>query len=172
MRIDPKIEDPTRTMLDHVLKDKLEEIPRVVESIGDERFRECLGLCLVIAGYVTVDVLGPEWPTDAGLRELSEAVARARIDVELDASQVFDFLRTSVIGFRSMDNVFSSDGDKVMLPIVITAALMLAFCPRGKKVWAYLDDIEEALEAADSVKPSILPAMILRAHRIEASKAG
>jgi len=171
MRIDPKVEDPTRTMLDHVLKDKLEEIPKVVEKIGDARFRECIGLCVTISGYIAVDVLGPEWPTEAGLRELAKGVARAQINVELDEAQVFDFLRKSAVGFQRVDDVFPSGREIAVLPIVMTAALMLAFHPQSKKVWAYLDDIEEALELSDSVKPETLPAMILRAHRAEAAKA-
>lgn len=171
MRIDPKVEDATRAMLDDVLKDKLDEIPKVAATIGEERFLECLRLCVAIAGYVTVDVVAPGWPTDASLRELAQRAAQARIPVELDPSQVYDYLRISAVGFRSLDQVFSSDAEKAVMPIAMTAALVLAFHAKGRSVWEYLDDVEEALEAASSVKPSMLPAMILRAHEIEASKA-
>lgn len=171
MRIDPKVEDSTRTMLDHVLKGSLDEIPKVASAIGDERFRECLELCVSIAGYVMVDVMAPDWPTDASLRDLAQRAARARIPFELDPTQVYDYLRVSVSGFQSLDQVFSADEEKAIMPIVIAAALVLAFHTRGQNVWEYLDAIEEALETADDVKPSILPAMILRAHRIAASKA-
>lgn len=171
MRIDPKVEGPTRRILEHVIRDDLDEIPRTAGQLGDDRFRECVGLCVIISGYVTLDVLGPEWPTDEGLRELAKRVARAKIDVDLDESKIHGFLRTSAIGFQSLDRVFTDRQEMTILPILIAASLLLAFHPRDQEIWEYLNDIEEALEAADSVKPSVYPAMILAAHRHEASKA-
>jgi hypothetical protein len=170
MQIDPKVEGPTRTMLSHVIRDELEAIPTVVEKLGDERFGECVELCVVLAGYVTIDVLGPEWPTDAGLRELAKGVARAQIDVDLDESRVHEYLRKCAIGSQPIDSVFTSAEDLVTLPVVIAAALLLAFHPRDLEIWAYLDAIEEALEIADSVKPSAYPAMILAAHKRAAER--
>lgn len=170
MRIDPKVEKPTRRMLEGVIRDDLDVIPRTASEIGDDRLRECIGLCVIISGYVTLDVLGPEWPTDDGLRELAKGVARARIDVELDVSKIHEFLRTSAIGFQSLDHVFTDQQEMTVLPILIAASLLLAFHPRDQEIWEYLNDLEEALEAADSVKPSIYPAMILAAHRREASQ--
>lgn len=160
-----------RTMLGHAVKDKPEEIPKVVEKIGDERFRECIGLCVCIAGYITVDVLGPEWPTEAGLRQMAKGAARSETTYELDESQIYDFLRKSAIGFQTLDHVFSAREEMVIMPILMTASLMLTYCPREKGIWEYLDEIEAALEAADSVKQSFYPAMILFAHRLEAKKA-
>lgn len=172
MRIDPKVENPTRTMLAHAVRGELDELTRVIEGIGDEqRFRECLELCVIIAGYVAVDVLGPEWPTDAGLRRMAQNAAKAEDEYRLDETQVYDFLRKSAIGFQSLDHVFSTGEEMASWPIVITASVLLTFCPRGKEIWAYLDDIEEALEMASAVKPSAYPAMILMAHSLEANKA-
>jgi len=165
MSIDPKVEDATRTMLDHVLKDKLDEIPRLLQKIDADRFRDCLGLCVAISGYIAMDVLGPDWPTDGGLRRMAEHAAKAAINVELDESQIYDYLRKSAVGSHQINDVFATGEDVVTMPVFITAALILTFCPRGTKVWGYLDDIEEALEAAESVKASALPAMVLRAHR-------
>lgn len=170
MRIDPKVEKPTRAILENAIRGNLDEIPRIAANAGDARFQECVGLCVMIAGYVTLDVLGPEWPTDAGLRKLAERLTQAKIDVDLEAPEVYDFLRKSALGFQSLDRVFSSGEEIAILPIMITAALLLAFHPRNQEIWEYLSDIEEAIETADSVKPSVYPAMILAAHRQEANK--
>jgi len=172
MRIDPKVEAPTRKMLEHAIRGELDELSETIQAVGDDqRFRRCIDLCVVIAGYIAVDVLGPEWPTDAGLREMAQAAARSQVPYEMDESKIYDYLKKSAVGFQALDQVFSTGEEMTTWPIVITASLMLTFCPREKELWEYLDDIEGALEAADSVKPSALPAMVLRAHRQEATKA-
>lgn len=171
MRIDPKVEEPTRRILEGGIRDDLDVIPRTAGQVGDDRFRECIGLCVIISGYVTLDVLGPEWPTDEGLQELAKRVARAQIDVELDVPKIHKFLRTSAIGFQSLDHVFTDQQEMTILPILIAASLLLAFHPRDQEIWEYLNDIEEALEVADSAKPSVYPAMILAAHRREVTQS-
>jgi len=172
MRIDPKVEKPTRTMLAHAVRGELDELSGVIQGIEDEqRFRDCLDMCVIIAGYVAVDVLGPEWPTETGLRRMAQNAAKAEDEYRLDESQVYDYLRKSAVGFQGLDRVFATSEEMASWPIVITASLLTTFCPRGKEIWSYLDDIEEALEQAGSVKPSAYPAMILMAHRLEANKA-
>ena len=171
MRIDPKVENPTRTMLAHAVQRELDELSGVIREIGDkQRFSECLELCVIISGYVAVDVLGPDWPTEAGLRRMAQKAAKAEDDYRLDETQIYDYLRKSAIGFQNLDHVFSSGEEMASWPIVITASLLLTFCPRGKEIWAYLDEIEEALEMASAAKPSAYPAMILMAHSLEANK--
>lgn len=166
MKIDPTIEKPTRTMLDHAMKGKFDELAEVIKGINNDRlFADCLGLCTNIASYVVVDVLGPEWPTEAGLRRMAYNAAKAENEVKLDETMVYDYLKKAALEARPWDQVFSSIQDAGTWPIMITASVMLSFCPRDKTPWEYLDGIEHALETADSVIPAVLPAMILRAHR-------
>lgn len=172
MRIDPKVEEPTRTVLAHAVKDELDAIPRAVESMDDALFRQCIGLCVAVAGYVTVDVLGPDWPTDAGIRRMAEHAANAEVAYELDAGRIHEYLGKSAVGFQSLEQVFRTAEEVSTGPFLMTAGLLLTFCPRGKTIWEYLDEIEEGLETADSLKPSVLPAAILRAHRIKAAGQG
>jgi hypothetical protein len=69
-----------------------------------------------------------------------------------------------------MVDVFPSAKDAVMLPLQVTGTLLLAFLPRGKHWWEYLDVIENALDAAEQADLSLLPALILRSQRNRAAK--
>lgn len=173
MRIDPKVEESTRRMLGHVIRGEFDDLTKSIRSIGDDqRFRECLGLCTMIAGYVAVDVNGCEWPGEASIRKIAEVVGRSQIDVELDQDEVHDFLAKSALGFRSLSDSFPSPEAMATQPIYIAAALLLAFFREGGDVWGYLDEIEEALEASASIKPSIAPAVVLRSHMLRAEGKG
>jgi hypothetical protein len=165
MRIDPQVERPTRDLLNHAMKGELPELPRIVRELGDDRrVRECLELCVLIAGYVTVDVCGAEWPTEASLRKISGNVARAETRSTLDEAEIYAFLERNALRFEPLNDVFATPDDATLTPFLITASLLVTYGPRDKGVWEYLDDAEEALEASANAKPGLLPAMILRAH--------
>jgi hypothetical protein len=53
-----------------------------------------------------------------------------------------------------------------MLPLQVTSTLLLAFLPRDKQWWEYLDVIENALDAAEQADLSSLPALMLRSQRV------
>lgn len=168
MRIDPKVETATRKILGHAIRDESSEIANLIRELGETRYRECISLAVTIAGYIVVDVLGPDWPKEGGLRKMAEGAAKAQMDVALDESQLYDYLQKSAVGFQTLENVFPASEDMATLPLLMTASLLLSFCPRDKDQWQYLDGIENALELAESVDQSALPAMILRAHRLAA----
>lgn len=171
MRIDPKVEQPTRDLLDHAMKGELSELPRIVREIGDEfRVRECLELCVLIAGYVAIDVCGAEWPTEASLRKISANVAKAENRFTLDEAEVYAFLDRNALRFEPLSGVFTTPDDATLTPFLITASMLVTYGPRDKGVWEYLDEAEEALEASANAKPSLAPAMILRAHMPEAGR--
>jgi len=165
MRIDPKAEQATRQMLGHAMRGELSEIPKIAQSAGDERvFRESISLCLLIAGYIAIDVCGSEWPTTTSLHKIAENVAQAENEFRLDANRVYDYLEKAALGFQPLDEVFPTAEEKALWPILITASMLLTYSAKDRDQWDYLDDIEEGLEASAAVKPSITPAMILRAH--------
>jgi hypothetical protein len=173
MRIDPKVEGPTRDMLDHAMRGDLEKIDEVIHRLGsDQRFRECVGLCLLVAGYVAVDVCGSQWPSEASIHKIAENVAAAEKRFRLDPSEVHDFLGRGALRLEPLDQVFPDLSEAALLPILATASLLLTYRPRDKDPWDYLDEIEEATETAATIKPSVLPAMILRAHTPTADAAG
>lgn len=171
MGIDAKIEKPTRKMLERVTRGELDELREEIRAVGDDRnFTNCIELCVLIAGYVVADITSPLWPTEAGLREISKAAAQSQMPFEIDESKINDYLKRVVVGFEPLDRVYSAAEDLTFWPIAFAATMMLVFCPRGKRLWEYLDEIEEAIETADAVKASVLPAMTLRAHRMAANK--
>ena len=58
-----------------------------------------------------------------------------------------------------------------MLPLLIMANLLATFRPREKHWWEYLDQIWEAAETADRTSLTVLPALMLRAHKHPTSQA-
>lgn len=172
MRIDKKVEKATREMLSSASRGELDELQNIIKRVGNgEQFLDCVGLCVRISGYVAVDVLGPEWPTEAGLRRMAENAAKAEDVYDFSAAEIYNFLRNGAVGFQSIDQVFPSPEQMAIAPIAMTASLLLTYRPREQDIGAYLNDIEDAIEAADSVKPTVYPAMILAAHRREAGQS-
>lgn len=166
MRIDPRVEQTTRDLLDHAMKGELAELPRIISAIDDDRIvQDCLKLCVMIAGYTAIEVCGSEWPNERSLRKISANTAEAaKSRFTLDEAEVYAFLERSALRFESLRDVFATQDDAVLTPFLITASMLVTYGPRDKSVWNYLDEIEEALEASAGLKASVLPAMVLRAH--------
>ena len=172
MVIEPEVEKPTRTMLSHVITGKLEEVGKVFEAVdSQERQLECIGLCVAVAGYIAIDVCGNQWPTDASLQTIAKDTAETawgsetRRPLELTSTEIYNYLKRSALRFEPLDRVFSPDSDALALPVLITACLLLTFCPTEKEWWEYLDVIEDAIETASGIDMSVLPAMMLRSRR-------
>jgi hypothetical protein len=162
MIIDPKIEDVNRTMIGHVIRQEFEELQNEMLRIGNDTFLRAMAVCVYVAGYITVDV--PEhWPTDADVREIAAHTAVSARGFELSRDDVFTFLTRVALGGERMAAVFPPEVG-VMLPLQVASTLLLAFLPTDKKWWEYLDVIENALNAAEQVDLSLLPALMLRAQ--------
>lgn len=167
MKLDPKVVKATREMLSHAGRGELDEVAKVMQGLGDdERFRQCLELCVKIAAHIAVDVLGPNWPTDAGLRRMAENLVKAEDEYELDADQFFDYLKKAALGFQPANQVFPSMEQASILPIVMTASMILSYRPKDQDPGEYLSGIEEGIQWAESVPPTALPSMIVHAHRL------
>jgi hypothetical protein len=50
MRIDPRIEEPTREMLGHAIRGELPALEAEIDAVGDETYAAGITLCLIIAG--------------------------------------------------------------------------------------------------------------------------
>jgi hypothetical protein len=161
-RIDPRIEKPTRDLLGHAMRGELEEMGEQIFAIGDERYLECITLCIAIVGCVGVDVCRMQWPGDADLREIARHATATTKNLDLDESAVFDFLSRVVFGSDKLDQVFPDLAVSTTLPVLATARILVSFCPRDKEWWEYLDAIEGATEQAAAVSPAMLPALIFR----------
>jgi hypothetical protein len=163
-RIDPNIEKPTRDLLAHAMRGELTEMAPLVYAIGDQRYLDCTKLCIMIAGYVGIDVCRNQWPGEADLREIARHTAETTDAFELSASDVFAFLSRVVFGTENLDTVFPDPAILTTLPVLATAEILLSFCPREKEWWEYLETIEESIEQAAALNPTVLPALMHRVH--------
>lgn len=165
MRIDVNIESSTRTMLDHAMRGELEVLPGLFEALGDaSRRKQCLELCVLVAGYIAVDVAGGRWPSESNLRKIAANAVKVETRLNLTESGVYDYLARVVGRSEPPNQVFTDGNDAIFAPILITASLLLTFHPREKKIWEYLDEIEQATEAAAALSPAVYPAVILRSQ--------
>jgi hypothetical protein len=173
MHIDPNIEKATRDLLGHAIRGELDEMGSLVYAIGDERYLECISLCIAIAGYIGIDA-SQRWPTEADLHEIARHSAATTKRFDLDESAVFDFLFRVVFGADKLDQVFPDLAASTTLPVLATARILVSFRPpylSGKEWWDYLDVIEGASEQAATVDPAVLPALIFRVRGAEVRKA-
>jgi hypothetical protein len=164
MQIDPSIEKPTRTLLGHAIRGELQALAPQIHAMGDAAYRESLAFCLAAAAYIAIDVSG-RWPTEADIREIATRTAQATTKFELGDSDIYDYLSRAAFGNERIDDVFSSLPAAGALPLLITARLLVSFRPQETDWWEYLDQIEMAFEAAETMDLSVLPALMLRSRR-------
>ena len=165
--IDPRTEEPTRDMLGHAIRGEMQELSALIHSVGDERYRRVLGLCVIAAAYVAVDVAG-RWPTDADVREIARLVSQSGTEIPLDEADVYDYLSEAALGFKPLPQAMGDDMAAATLPLFVTGTLLFAYRPEGKKWWDYLDQIWSAYEKAEALDVSVLPALQVRARMIKA----
>jgi hypothetical protein len=169
MRIDPKIEEPTRKMLGHAFRGELPELEAKIEAVGDETYAAGITLCLILAGYMAVDLAG-RWPTEADVREIARHTATTSTGYELREQDVYDYLSRGALGFQPIQEVFPDPGQDYTLPVLITAQMLAAFRLGDEhNPWGYLDTVWNAVEAAERADLSLLPALMLRSHRVKAA---
>jgi hypothetical protein len=168
MQIDPGIEEPTRDLLKQVIRGEYHEIAKILEVLGEQRFQECLSLCLRVAGYIVIDVCGHMWPTESGLRRIAQLTAQTDLGYELPESDVYDFLARAVLGFEPLAEVFANKERAASAPLLTTASLLVAYRPHGRHWWEYLDVIEGALEEAAPLSRAAFPAALLLSRRARA----
>jgi hypothetical protein len=164
---DADIEEQTRKLLGHAIRGELEEMGRLVGSLGEERYLECLRWCVFITGYIGIDV-SEGWPTEADLREIARHAVDMTEKYELDVSAVFDFLSRLVFGTETLDEVFPDADVAATLPVLATGRIIVSFRPRrirDKPWYEYLDEIWGGYSVAARLNPAVLPALMFRFRR-------
>jgi hypothetical protein len=156
--IDPKVEEPTRAMLGHAIRGEMQDLAALIQSVGNERYRQAIGLCLIAAAYVAVDASG-RWPADADTREIARLVSERGTEIKVDQADVYDYLSGAALGFQSLPEVLGDDMAAAILPVLITGNLLFTFRPPGQKWWDYLDQIWRGYEAAEGLDDSVFPAL-------------
>ena len=168
MGIDSKIEQLTRAMLGHAMRQELEDLAALVREAGDEIAARAIGLCVFASGYVAIDVC-ERWPTQADLREIAKSASKSATKLDLDESDIYEYLSRVALGPEKLDDVFAMP-KAGMLPLLITANLLATFRPRDKHWWEYLDQIWDAAETAEHTSLTVLPALTLRARKLPTSQ--
>jgi len=156
--VDPKVEEPTRDMLGHAIRGELQDLSTLVHAIGNETYTKAVGLCLLAAAYIAVDVSG-RWPTDSDVRQIAENTAGQETRLDLDADEIYDYLSKSALGFRPLPEALGSDAAAATLPVLITGSMLFTFRPKDQQWWDYLDQIWSAYESSDKLASSALPAL-------------
>jgi hypothetical protein len=163
MGIDPKIEQPTRKMLGYAIRHELDDLAALVRAVGSEALVSSLPLCLFASAYIAIDV-SDRWPTDADLREIAKHASESATELDITEQEIYEYLSRVALGPQKLDDVFSIEG-LAMIPLFATANLLLTFSPGEKHWWEYLDQIWEAAETAERTSLTVLPALMLRAHK-------
>jgi hypothetical protein len=169
MPIDPKIEQPARTMLGHAMRHELTELATLIQAEGNEVLAGSINLCVLASGYLVIDVC-ERWPTDTDLREIASNASKAATGLELNESEIHEYLSRVALGSEKLDDIFPMP-QAGMLPLLITANLLATFRPREKHWWEYLDQIWDATETAERVGLPVLPALMLRARKEKESSS-
>jgi hypothetical protein len=164
MFVDPKVEEPTREMIGHIIRKEFDELENEMRKLNNDIFEPALVLCVFAAGYIAVDV-AERLPTEADLREIARHTSVSARGFELSQDDVFAFLSRVALGGEPIATVFPNLEVGVMLPLQITSTLLLAFRPKDKHWWEYLDVIWNMLNAAAKADMAVLPAMMLFVHR-------
>ena len=168
MLVDPKVEEPMRAMIGHVIRQEFDDLENEIRKIGNDIYLSAMMLCVRVAGYIAVDVAG-RWPIDADVREIARYTAESARGFELNQDDVHEFLGRVVLGGERLPDVIPSAEAGVLLPLQVASTPLLAFRPEDKHWWEYLDVIENALDAAEQADLSLLPALVLRSQRINAA---
>jgi hypothetical protein len=168
--IDPAVEKAARDMLGHAIKGELADLAVLVQAVGGEVYRQVLGLCLTAAGYIAVDVSG-RWPTDADILQIARLVAERETRLDLAGPEVYDYLSRAALGFGPLDVAFDAIELAATMPVLITGSMLFTFRPRGKEWWEYLDQIWNATVQAATLDMSVLPALQMQYHRLQAAEA-
>lgn len=163
MSVDPKVEAPTRKMLGHVLRGELSEFAALVEGIGSQMYESAVALCIMASGYIAVDTSG-RWPVDVDVKALAKRAATTR-GSQVTEAEISTYLSRVVLAGESPLSVFEDQKKAAVIPVFATADLLVSFSGNYADQWEYLDEIWNAVDAADQAAPAVLPAMVFRFGR-------
>lgn len=93
MVIDPEVDQATRDLLGYAISGDEEGFASSLEATGDERFLQCLSLCVRVAGYIAIDACSLQWPAEADLRKVAQRITGMRdLDFGVSEADSFAFL--------------------------------------------------------------------------------
>jgi hypothetical protein len=167
--IHPERQELTRKMLACSIAGDFDGLGELIAEAGEDKYRKVLAYCLLIAGYLVVDICGGDWPSDANIRNISRTVAEREIEIELDQDDIYNYLSTVVVGFQPLNVGLTDQQLQFIFPVVATGSMLFTYRPKGMKWYEYLNRIQVAYDRAEITAGWVLPAMVLTDKMLKAS---
>jgi hypothetical protein len=167
VRIEKKVETALREALDSVPRVEVDQITAPLARLDDSDRTKALGLAGMIACYVAVDVCDNKWPNDAIVGQFAQHLATRGSTakrLQLDAGQIHAYLSRAVLGPENLADVIPDEPMFTRLPVIVAQRALAVYCPKGMVMWAYLDQIESAIEVASSLNGAVIPAAVMIAY--------
>ena len=165
--INAKVEKALREALDNVPHVEENLITAPLAALDDSEQTEALSLAMLVAGYVVVDVCDNKWPSAASVRQIADDLATTGTtakQLRLDAEQIHAYLSRTVIGPDRLEDVIPEEPQFTRLPVIVAQRALSVYHPKTLGIWAYLDQIESAIEVAWALDTATLPAAVMRAY--------
>jgi hypothetical protein len=166
-RLTAKAETALREALAAVARHEEDQIEPALAVLDDRERGEALGLAILIAGYVVVDVSGTKWLNKASVRQIAEDLATTGTGAKrfrLDAAKIYEYLSRAVLGSDRLEDVIPGEPEFTRFPVIVAQRALSVYCPKGIEVWDYVDQIESAIEIAWTLNSTVLPAAVLRSY--------
>lgn len=160
MTIDPKTDDMLREITEHAIRNQVDDIAKVIVEAGEKAYGQAAGLVVQASAYIAIDA-SERWPNDADLKEVARIASESRAGLPVTADEIHAYLSRVVFGPEEITAVFADGQKAALVPLFTLASQLVAFKqPQGKGWNDWLDVIESAIEAADQVRATDLPAMV------------
>lgn len=152
MRIDARIEEAVREAYRAVIAKDGDRMVRGLRGLSEDDFRTAVAYGAFVCGYV-VNELFPEGLNEAELNRLAAMIIETESSwISLgSAEDIAKFLAATAKGDTTFAGVAKED---VIGHIFVCGGDLLAsYRSRGQAWWDYLEEIENALEAAPEPTP-------------------
>jgi hypothetical protein len=166
-QISAKAEKALRDAMAHVAHAEADRIEPSLAVLDDAERTEALGLAVMVAGYVVVDVCESQWPDDASVRRIAKGLATVGTtarQLQLDAEEIYIYLSRSVLGGLAPADMIPDEAKATRLAVTVAQRAAVVYSPKEMDWWVYLDQIESAIEVTWALDASVLPAAVMRAY--------
>jgi hypothetical protein len=174
-RTNAKAEKALREALGNVAQAEPDQIEQALAGLDQAERNEALALSLMITCYVVVDVCESQWPDDASVRRIAQGLATVGTTAErlrLDADEIYAYLSRTVLGSEPLESLIPGEPMFTRFPIIVAQRAIVVYSPKDMSMWDYLDQVENAIEVASALGPSVLPAAVMRAYLPKATAEG
>lgn len=173
--INAKVEKALREALYSVTQIDEEQVPPSLAALDESERTAAVGLAVVIAAYIIVDVAGSQWPVKSSVERFSRTVATKLSTAQrlhLDPDQIYAYMSRTALGPERLEDVIPDEPAFTRLPVIVAGEALAIYAPKGMGMWDYLDRIEAAIETAATLDSSVLPAAVMRAYMPKPRSSG